>query len=92
MSNSVSEKNTTSVSESYSDTDSSSDYESNTSSSSNNDYRYLKRGRIINGVESQFENLPTPNSLLFCDFFKEFTVKPNDFNEETAIYFKSGIN
>ncbi len=70
-----------------------SEYDSKDSdiNSSNDEFRYLKRGRIINGIETQFENLPTPGNLLFCEFFKEFTIIPSDFNEDTAIYFKSGI-
>ena len=35
--------------------------------------------------------LPTPKNLLECDFFKEFLKRPNDFNEDDAIYFKSGF-
>ena len=51
---------------------------------------FLQEGRLVNGVESMF-NLPKPFDLLSHDFFKEFTIKPNDFDEETAIYFKSGL-
>jgi hypothetical protein len=51
---------------------------------------YLCDGRLINGVETQFK-LPTPFSILNHEFFKEFTKKPDDFDEYTAMYFKAGF-
>ena len=52
--------------------------------------RYLSEGRLKNGIEKDF-NLPTPLSILKNSFFEEFRHKPSDFDEEKAIYFKSGI-
>jgi hypothetical protein len=45
---------------------------------------------LINGVENNFD-LPTPLSILQHPFFNEFTNKPEDFDEATAIYFKAGF-
>lgn len=63
---------------------------SNSSSNSSNTIQYLCDGRLINGVETLF-NLPTPLELLKQDFFKNFTIRPKDFDEGTAIYFKAGF-
>lgn len=54
------------------------------------DNPYLKDGRLINGIEKDF-NLPTPLNLLGNPFFECFTQKPEDFNSEEAIYFKAGF-
>jgi hypothetical protein len=54
------------------------------------DKQYLLEGRMINGIEKEF-TLPTPKQLLKHDFFRAFTVKPDDFNEETAVYFRAGF-
>jgi hypothetical protein len=52
--------------------------------------QYLLEGRMINGIEQEF-NLPTPKQLLKNEFFKSFTVKPDDFDETTAVYFRAGF-
>jgi hypothetical protein len=52
--------------------------------------QYLLEGRMINGIEEEF-NLPTPKHLLKNDFFKSFIAKPNDFDEATAVYFRAGF-
>ena len=62
------------------------------SSSSDNIYdRYLADGRIKNGIDEEFSDLPIPIKLLDNDFFGKFTKKPVDFDESKAIYFDSGI-
>ncbi len=77
--------------------DSDSDKESDTTDEQScedkdtNPPKYLSDGRMINGVEKQFEKLPTPISLLRHPFFQTFTEKPADFDEQTAIYFKAGF-
>jgi hypothetical protein len=53
--------------------------------------RYLADGRIRNGVEDEFDDLPTPSKLLDHDFFETFTNKPVDFDESKAIYFDAGF-
>ena len=54
---------------------------------SEEDDEFLYKGRLINGVENQFQ-LPTPISLLIdSGFFNEFLIKPIDFNQDKAIYF-----
>lgn len=60
-------------------------------SDSSTNKTYICDGRLVNGSEEIF-NLPKPMDLLMHDFFSEFTVKPDDFNEKEAIYFKSNIN
>lgn len=62
-----------------------------TSSSSAEVDMYLNEKRLINGVEEQFKDLPTPLSILKNDFFESFTKVPADFKEEEAIYFKAGF-
>jgi len=57
---------------------------------SSTEENYLYEGRLLNGVENIFK-LPTVKDLLIDDFFKDFTIKPDDFKEEEAIYFKSNI-
>lgn len=52
---------------------------------------YLHEGRMVNGVETMFPNLPQPLGLLGDKFFGAFTEKPADFDEKTAIYFKAGF-
>lgn len=52
--------------------------------------KYLSEGRLINGVEEQFK-LPTPLESLKHSFFQQFTTKPDDFDEATAMYFKAGF-
>ena len=44
----------------------------------------------MNGAEDVFQ-LPTPLELLNHKFFDSFTVKPDDFDEKTAIYFNAGF-
>lgn len=65
---------------------------SSSESSSRSAYdRYLSEGRIKNGMEKEFTDLPTPNTILDNDFFSVFLTKPADFDEKTAIYFKAGF-
>lgn len=73
-----------------SDTESSQDSNSKRSTiSKNTDSRkYLLEGRLMNGTEDIFQ-LPTPIELLNSSFFKSFTIKPDDFDEKTAIFFKA---
>jgi hypothetical protein len=52
--------------------------------------QYLLEGRMINGIEKDFD-LPTPLQLLKHDFFQAFTQKPDDFDEKSAVYFKAGF-
>jgi len=54
------------------------------------DNKYLLEGRLMNGAEDVFQ-LPTPLELLNHKFFDSFTVKPDDFDEKTAIYFNAGF-
>jgi hypothetical protein len=54
------------------------------------DELYISDGRLINGVEDIF-TLPTPLDLLNDVFFESFTKCPDDFDEKTAIYFRSGF-
>lgn len=63
--------------------------ESDSSSSSYN--RYLSEGRMKNGVDVDFENLPTPKTLLNHSFFESFKNKPSDFDESKALYFNAGF-
>jgi hypothetical protein len=58
--------------------------------SNNSKNQYIYEGRLINGVETLFK-LPTPLETLKDEFFQEFTIKPDDFDEKEAIYFKSYI-
>jgi hypothetical protein len=83
------DKITLSDSDSHEDTDNS-DSSSSSSSSSGLYNRYLSEGRLKNGIEKDFE-LPTPLSILKNRLFDEFRVKPDDFDETKAIYFKSGF-
>jgi hypothetical protein len=75
-------------------TDSISDSQSSidTSDSSSSEYnRYLSEGRMKNGIESQFEDLPTPTKILKHSFFDSFKNKPDDFDESKALYFNAGF-
>jgi hypothetical protein len=63
---------------------------SDSSSEIDSEPLYISEGRLINGTEDVFK-LPTPLDLLKDKLFESFTVKPNDFDETTAIYFKSGF-
>jgi hypothetical protein len=71
-------------------TDASSDASSDGSSSSEYN-RYLSEGRMKNGIESQFEDLPTPAKILKHSFFDSFKQKPSDFDESKALYFNAGF-
>lgn len=71
-----------------SDTSSNSNSNSRTNSDTND--MYLRDGRLINGVEKQFE-LPTPLQALEHDIFQKYTKIPDDFDEKMAIYFKAGF-
>ncbi len=68
---------------SSSDSDTSS-YSINTDSISNT--KFLKDGRLINGIENSY-NLVTPKELLKNDFFKCFLIKPFDYTENNSIHF-----
>jgi hypothetical protein len=61
-----------------------------TSNKNSDDNKYLLEGRLINGANDVFQ-LPTPLELLKQKFFEPFTVKPDDFDEKTAIYFNAGF-
>jgi hypothetical protein len=61
-----------------------------TSNKNSDDNKYLLEGRLINGANDIFQ-LPTPLELLKQKFFEPFTVKPDDFDEKTAIYFNAGF-
>ena len=89
----IESKNSPRIEEIESDDESVSDDESDSSkSSSRSAYdRYLSEGRIKNGMEKEFTDLPTPNTILDNDFFNIFLTKPTDFDEKTAIYFKAGF-
>lgn len=49
--------------------------------------KYLDQGRMINGVETQFNNLPFAENLLQSEFFVELTKEPADFDPTHALYF-----
>ena len=67
-------------------------FSSNSSSSSRSAYDpYLSEGRMKNGAENKFKNIPTPFTLLDSPLFEQFLVKPSDFDEKTAVYFKAGF-
>lgn len=68
----------------------SSDTTSDTESSSEYN-RYLSEGRMKNGVDTLFKDLPTPASILSHSFFDSFKNKPDDFDESKAIYFNAGF-
>ena len=73
-----------------SSSDSSSDSSRDSSRDSTRDPLYISEGRLINGTEDVFK-LPSPLDLLKHGFFENFTIKPSDFDETTAIYFKAGF-
>ena len=64
--------------------------DTNASDSSLINNKYLSDGRLINGIEDMF-TLPTPIDLIRHNFFEELTIKPNDFDENDAIYFRAGF-
>lgn len=70
---------------------SSTDYSSN--SYETNSEEYLEDGRIITGKEKLF-TLPTPLEILNSDFFKEFSIVPDDFDESDSnnLYFDLNNN
>ena len=70
--------------------DSNDSSDSSYNSDSSGDEIYLKNGRLINGVEEKFKLL-TPIQILENSFFEQFLQKPDDFDENKAIYFKAGI-
>lgn len=80
------------VTRSNSDVSTSESSSLNYTSNSSSDYtdKYLSDGRLINGVENEFK-LPKPIDLIRNNFFNELTIKPDDFDENNAIYFKAGI-
>lgn len=73
-----------------SDSSSSSEYVESTTDTTSSDNKYLSEGRLINGVEEQFD-LPTPLKILSHPFFEHFTQKPDDYDESTAIVFNAGF-
>jgi hypothetical protein len=77
-------------SESLTRTDSNSTLDTSTSNSSLNLNKYLSDGRLINGIENMFK-LPKPIDLIRHNFFEELTIKPKDFDEKDAIYFRAGF-
>jgi len=85
---SVNSSTTESNIESTTESTTESNTESNTSLIS--ETKYLSNGRLINGIEQMFK-LPTPLDLIRNNFFSELTIKPKDFNEKDAIYFKCGM-
>lgn len=64
--------------------------DTNASDSSLITNKYLSDGRLINGIEDMF-TLPTPIDLIRHNFFEELTIKPKDFDENDAIYFRAGF-
>lgn len=71
--------------------DNTSDYlksDSDSIDTDSSDYnRYLSDGRMKNGVDAEFKDLPTPASILNNPFFECFKNKPSDFDESKALYF-----
>lgn len=63
---------------------------SDKSESSSKKNAHIIEGRLVNGAEKVFK-LPTPFELLSHDFFKEFLIKPDDFEETTAVYFTCDV-
>ena len=88
VNSSTTESTTESKTESTTESTTESNMESNNSSIL--ETKYLSNGRLINGIESMFK-LPKPLDLIRNNFFNELTIKPQDFNEKDAIYFKSGV-
>ena len=85
---SSSSKSTSSSSSNSSKSSSSTDSDSSDTNSS--EQIYTSEGRLINGIEELFD-LPTPLDILDNKFFERFTVKPDDFDENTAMYFNAGF-
>lgn len=72
---------------------------SSKSSSSNSSYsesselsELLHDGRLVNGVEDLYKDLPIALDLLTCSFFDEFKIKPKDFNKDTSLFFEYKLN
>lgn len=59
-------------------------------SDNSNPQKYLSEGRLINGTEDIFK-LPSPLDLIRNKFFDNLTIKPADFDESKALYFKAGF-
>lgn len=78
--------NTTSQKSPQKDTDSV-NWSSDTSSSTH-EKELLYDGRLVNGVEKNYPNLPVPLTLLQSPFFNVFTQKPKDFNINECIIFE----
>ena len=73
--------------------ESESESEGTNSESSNSEEEMLyisKNGRLINDIEKEID-LPIPLTLLNDKFFECFTIKPEDFDEKTAVYFNAGF-
>lgn len=67
-----------------------SSWTTNSVESTKSEDRYLKDGRLKNGMEEVFD-LPTPMTLLESKFFEQYLIKPSDFDESKAMYFKAGF-
>jgi hypothetical protein len=74
----------------YTDTSDTSDTSNTDTSDTEKNITYLKNGRLVNGIEKDFKLL-TPLEILNNPFFEQFTKKPDDFDEKTAMYFKAGF-
>jgi hypothetical protein len=73
-----------------SESDSNDSTESSDDSSELGKSQYIDEGRLINGIERQFD-LPTPLILLKHPLFDKYKTKPKDFDENLAMYFKAGF-
>lgn len=84
-----SDVSTRSVSTEKSFSSTSSEVRSDLSSYSSSDsYReYLWEGRLVNGIEKDFPNLPDALTLLNMSFFDKLTEVPLDFDEEKSVFF-----
>jgi serine/threonine protein kinase len=90
----ISDNSSSSDSDSSDSGSNSSDSSSDSSNTSDSSYvynRYLADGRMKNGIENEFNNLPIPLTILEHKFFSVFKNKPADFNESTSLYFKAGF-
>ena len=90
-SNSENNSDNASNSDSDSDSENNSDSDSENNSASESESIYIYEGRIINGVEELFDDLPIPRTILNHSFFESLKLKPQDLDEKVSYYFKSGI-
>jgi hypothetical protein len=61
-----------------------------TTTDTSSEQEYIEEGRLMNGVEKVFD-LPIPFTILKDGFFNFLKIKPEDFEEKTAIYFNAGF-